>query len=106
MTNYGTTEGNMSAAFGTLEQYTHRERINGSGTFSRMANRLAQIFGCQHKEMSRPFSRHGETYRVCINCGARRQFDEKNWESSGRHYHKPARLSDLQDVDMTALRPI
>jgi hypothetical protein len=103
---HGSMEGNMSVAFGTLEQYTHREPINLSGYFSRMANRLGEIFGCQHKEMSRPFSRHGETYRVCINCGARRQFDKTTWKSSGRHYHKPARLSDLQDVDMTALRPI
>ena len=96
----------MSAAFGTLEHYSHREGISVSGLFSRMANRVAELCGCQHKEMSRPFSRQGETYRVCINCGARRQFDEKTWKSSGRYYHKPARLSDLQDVDMTALRPI
>ena len=96
----------MSAAFGTLEHYSHRERISASGLFSRMANRVSQIFGCPHKEMSRPFSRQGETYRVCINCGARRQFDAQTWNSSGRHYFKPARLSDLQDVDMTALRPI
>jgi hypothetical protein len=54
--------------------------------------------------MSRPFSRQGETYRVCINCGARRNFDGDTWNSSGPYYFKPARSADLQDVDMTSLR--
>lgn len=96
----------MSAALGTLEQYAHPERTGLSNVLSALVHRIAEQFGCQHREMSRPFSRHGETYRVCINCGARRQFDAKTWNSSGRHYYKPARVSDLQDVDMTALRCI
>lgn len=96
----------MSAALGTLEHYSQSEPTRLSGVYSRITNRVGALFGCQHKEMSRPFSRQGETYRVCINCGARRQFDAKTWNSAGRHYFKPARLSDLQDVDMTALRPI
>jgi hypothetical protein len=44
------------------------------------------IFGCSHKEMSRPFSREGETYRVCLTCGARRQFIESSWEMKGPFY--------------------
>jgi hypothetical protein len=96
----------MSATFGTLEHYSQGQRTTLSGVYSRIVNRVSEVFGCQHKTMSRPFSRHGETYRVCITCGARRQFDEKTWNSTGRYYYKPARLSDLQDVDMTALRCI
>ena len=57
-------------------------------------NWLGGIFGCQHKEMSRPFSRQGETYRVCLTCGARRQFNESTWETRGPFY-----FSDAQNVD-------
>ncbi len=96
----------MSAVLGTLEHYSHSERTTLGTVFSRMASRVGEIFGCQHKQMSRPFSRQGETYRVCINCGARRTFDATTWKSSARPYFKPARLSDLQDVDMTALRRV
>jgi hypothetical protein len=96
----------MSAALVTLEHYSHGERTRISNALSALVYRVAEKFGCQHREMSRPFSRHGESYRVCINCGARRQFDLQTWNSSGRHYYKPARVSDLQDVDMTALRSI
>jgi len=96
----------MSAVLGTLEHYSHGERTRLSNALLAVIHRFGEKFGCQHREMSRPFSRHGETYRVCINCGARRQFDAKTWNSSGRHYYKPARVSDLQDVDMTALRSV
>lgn len=59
-------------------------------------NWLGGIFGCQHKEMSRPFSRQGETYRVCLTCGARRQFNETTWETRGPFY-----FSDAQSADET-----
>ncbi len=55
---------------------------------------LGGIFGCQHKEMSRPFSRQGESYRVCLACGARRQFIESTWETSGPFYFSGAQACD------------
>jgi hypothetical protein len=58
-------------------------------------NWLSGIFGCQHKEMSRPFSRQGETYRVCLNCGARRQFNETTWETRGPFYFARAHSADV-----------
>lgn len=94
----------MSAALGTLEQYSQGERKTLENAISVLARWTGELFGCRHREMSRPFSRHGETYRVCIGCGARRRFDEATWNSSGSYYFKPARTSDLQDVDMSALR--
>jgi len=56
---------------------------------------FGELFGCQHKQMSRPFSRQGETYRVCIGCGARRKFDAKKWQLQGPYYFKEARTADL-----------
>ena len=94
----------MSAVLGTLETYSHGGRERLASFTSAVGSWFGELFGCQHAEMSRPFSRHGETYRVCISCGARRSFDEKTWNSSGRYYFKPARTTDLQDIDKTALR--
>lgn len=48
---------------------------------------LARIFGCRHREMSRPFSERGQTYRSCVDCGARRQFNVERWEMQGDYYY-------------------
>ena len=96
----------MQATLETLEHYSNDDQLRLSKIGTVLNRWFSEIFGCQHREMSRPFSRHGETYRVCITCGARRQFDDQTWNSSGRYYHKPARTCDLQDIDTTALRRI
>ncbi len=86
----------MHAVSETLETYANGDRAQVSritGVFGRF---LGEMFGCQHKEMSRPFSRQGETYRVCNGCGARRQFDAKNWKLQGPFYYKEARTADLR----------
>lgn len=94
----------MSAVLGSLDNYSEDAGKGLSHIASAAINWLGTFFGCQHREMSRPFSRQGETYRVCITCGARRGFDEATWESSRNYYFKPARTSDLQDIEKTALR--
>jgi hypothetical protein len=48
---------------------------------------LARLFGCRHKEMSRPFSLKGQAYRSCVDCGARRQFNLDRWEMQGDYYY-------------------
>jgi hypothetical protein len=94
----------MQAVLETLEQYSDRDRLRVSRITTALGGWLGDLFGCQHKEMSRPFSRQGETYRVCIGCGARRQFDQQTWNSAGPYYYKPARTSDLVDVNTSAIR--
>ena len=44
---------------------------------------LTQIFGCSHSDLSRPFTRKGKTYRVCMSCGMGRSFDLKTWKTFG-----------------------
>jgi hypothetical protein len=39
--------------------------------------------GCWHTKMSWPLSVQGYSYRVCLNCGAMRLFDEKTFKSYG-----------------------
>lgn len=94
----------MAAVLETLDLYGNGERTRRWNISRALGRRLGAIFGCPHKEMSRPFSRQGETYRVCISCGARRNFDGETWNSSGPYYFKPARSADLQDIDRTSLR--
>lgn len=47
---------------------------------------FAGIFGCWHKELSRPFTTSNNSYRVCLNCGARRHFDAENLKTYGQYY--------------------
>lgn len=96
----------MQATLESLEHYAEDDHLRLSKIGKFFERLFSDVFGCQHREMSRPFSRHGEAYRVCITCGARRQFDEKTWNSTGRYYHKPARTCELSDIDMTALRRV
>jgi hypothetical protein len=54
-----------------------------SQSLKSFANR---VFGCWHRELSRPFTRQGQTFRTCLGCGARREFDLGKWETKGRFY--------------------
>ena len=46
---------------------------------------------CWHRKMSRPFTRDGETYRVCLRCGMHRQFDLQGWQTKGDYYNSRVR---------------
>jgi hypothetical protein len=36
------------------------------------------LFGCRHRELSRAFTNGGETYKVCLKCGAHLPY---SWET-------------------------
>jgi hypothetical protein len=52
-----------------------------------VAGWFTRLFGCRHKEMSRPFTDQGQTFRTCLDCGARRQFNLRRWEMQGDFYY-------------------
>jgi len=52
-----------------------------------MTKLLKRVFGCWHLKMSLPFSGPKETYRTCIDCGARRRFDPDLWATGGPYYY-------------------
>jgi hypothetical protein len=37
--------------------------------------------------MTRPFTRDGRTFCVCLRCGMRRNFDLEKWEMTGGYYY-------------------
>ena len=57
-----------------------------TGRVSRVKNVFRRVFGCWHRRMSLPFTRGGETYRTCVNCGARRRYDLERWRMTGPFY--------------------
>ena len=57
----------------------------------------ARVFGCWHKRMSRPITKKNTTYRYCVKCGLRRNYDLKNSEYTGAFY-APAIAEDLHFV--------
>ena len=50
---------------------------------------FGKMFGCWHKQLSRPFTSLRESYRVCLDCGARKQFDTENLKTFGPFYYPP-----------------
>lgn len=53
----------------------------------RVARFFVRLFGCWHKNMGRPITSGGETYRACLDCGARRPFDTNAWNMYGPYYY-------------------
>lgn len=65
--------------------------IGAQSLIGKISNLVARVFGCWHAELSRPFSHEGHAYRVCLSCGAQRQFNLGNWQMQGNfYYHKPS----------------
>jgi len=52
------------------------------------------LFGCWHKELSRPFTIGQDSYRACLDCGARKQFDTENLRTFGAFHYPPTVLLD------------
>jgi hypothetical protein len=49
---------------------------------------ISKFWTCWHRRMSRPFTRDGETYRVCLRCGVHRRFDLAQWKMKGSYYRE------------------
>ncbi len=66
-----------------------------SGIWARVKYAFWRIFGCWHRRLSMPFTIESQTYRVCIDCGARRAFDLTKWKACGPFYHPESTPSSL-----------
>jgi hypothetical protein len=70
--------------------------------------------GCWHRKMSWPVRSHEYSYQVCLNCGIKRLFDEKNFRSYGPYsydldrlisWERAKRLRQSEHDDAIAARP-
>jgi transcription elongation factor Elf1 len=57
--------------------------------FGQKENLINKLFGCHHENISRPFTQGKTAYRVCLNCGARKQFDTNTLKTYGSFYSTP-----------------
>lgn len=48
---------------------------------------LLLLRGCWHRKMSWPVRAQGHAYQVCLGCGVKRLFDEKNFRSYGPFHY-------------------
>lgn len=64
-----------------LSELTINEKM-----FEKPIGLIGRIFGCWHKELSRPFTNRKESYRVCLHCGAHRRFDTQTFKTYGPYY--------------------
>jgi hypothetical protein len=54
---------------------------------------LAGLFGCRHKELTRPFTVEKESHLSCTNCGAWRDFNPETLETYGKFYYPQPDMS-------------
>ena len=71
----------------TLVKNDRVQRIHRDSAVQRVAYKLTAIFRCWHRKMSRPFTREGLTFCVCLRCGMRRNFDLEKWKMTGSYYY-------------------
>jgi hypothetical protein len=99
----------MQAAQITLKQYGQGRTAAAApkGLTAQLSNWLTRVFGCWHGEMSRPFTREGQSYRTCLECGARRAFDPTRWEMVGAYYYDSPKeqLASLTRTASLVLNP-
>lgn len=60
-----------------------------NGAFGSKIGIIGKIFGCWHKQISRPFTSRNASYRACLKCGARKHFDAKSLRTSGPFHYPP-----------------
>lgn len=92
----------MQTAQATLIHHSNSRPVETAGFGRALAEWLTRLFGCWHMELSRPVTRQGETYRACLDCGARRRFDPKKWEMVGSYYYDAATVADLYVMEKRA----
>ena len=72
---------------------------------------IAKLWSCWHRQMSRPFTRDGDTFRACLRCGVHRRFNVDEWQTQGRYYRdkevrEPVKSQDAPVSERSKLRLI
>ena len=63
------------------------------------------LFGCWHRNLSRPFTRSGWTYEVCLNCGKKLAYDRADIGCVVARRKSPGRGEvDFADKLLSAIR--
>jgi hypothetical protein len=80
----------MQAAVVLDQNYIAGQEINQrENVFGKKIGIFAKLFGCWHKQLSRPFTHGKSSYRACLHCGARQKFDAEKMKSTRKFYYPP-----------------
>lgn len=71
----------------TLVKDERVKRVDTNQPVHHLVDKFSWFFRCWHRKKSRPFTRDGHTFRVCLRCGMRRDFDLDAWKSTGGYYY-------------------
>ena len=77
-----------------LGQNAHAKRRGAEiniQVFGRKLGLVSRLVGCSHRDLSRPFVDRNTSYRSCLKCGARKQFNPETFETFGTFYAPPVR---------------
>jgi len=70
-------------------QLTETNTESEDEVFGRKIGFLGRMFGCFHRNLSRPFSSGEVSYRSCLECGARKRFDTDSLKTFRNFYYPP-----------------
>ncbi len=75
-----------------LEQNTIAQSVinRTNEVFGSKIGLMGSLFGCWHKQLTRPFTIGSASYRACLNCGARKQFDTQTLRTTGAFHYPPS----------------
>lgn len=76
-------------AKGAEENQLLQASAENAGEFGKKIGLFGALFGCWHSNLSRPFTHGKHSYRVCLQCGARRHFDAETFTTHGSFYYPP-----------------
>jgi len=79
-----------------MREHSNETRKSQNVTKENPVGIIASLFGCQHRQLSRPFSSLNDSYRVCIKCGARRRFNPNTLQTFGRFYFSPVAANAIR----------
>lgn len=76
---------------GILEQNTIAEALinRTEKVFGGKIGLFGSLFGCWHKQLSRPFTIGKQSYCSCLQCGARKQFNADSLQTVGAFHYPP-----------------
>jgi hypothetical protein len=63
--------------------------------FGEKLSLAAKLFGCWHRNISRPFKKGRTAYRCCLECGARKRFNPETLETYGAFYFPPSAVTAI-----------
>ncbi|HEY6246038.1 MAG TPA: hypothetical protein VIX17_18965 [Pyrinomonadaceae bacterium] len=81
---------------------TVSQPFSSGSAVSRLRAALPMLLGCWHRNLGRPFTRDDESYRACLDCGARRRFDLTSWRMSGPFFFQTTFAAEPMERASTA----